>query len=105
MSLDAEIRSIIAEAVVEAAERAAVSKECMNAEEAREFLGYTKDQWKKRFRRIPKRVESPRKHHYLREDLLEYLRCMPREPDSPILSDYGEHRAAPFGTDRERFSA
>jgi hypothetical protein len=106
--LDAEIRSIIAEAVVEAAERARGSKECMNAEEAHEFLGLTRDEWKKRWRRIPKRAESERKHYYLREDLLGYLRSLPRQPEtwaSDYPSDYEARRGAPRGTERERFSA
>ena len=105
MSLDAEIRAAVMEAVSEDAERAAKSKECMNAEEARAFLGLTKDEFKKRRWRIPCREESERKRYYLREDLLGYLRSLPRSGVSDYASDYAPPLAAPRGTDRERFSA
>ena len=106
MSLDDRIRALIAEAVTDAAERASRSKECMSAKEAQDFLGLTDDEWKKRFGRIPRRQESQRKNYYLREDLLEYLRSLPRVPDSSGYAlDYGRHLGAPHGSDEERFTA
>jgi hypothetical protein len=108
VSLDAQIRAIVTEAVVDATKRAARSKECMNAKEAREFLGLTEDEWKKRRHRIPRREESERKSYYLREDLLAYLRSLPlfpKESTSDYLLDYGQQPSAPYDADQGRISA
>ncbi len=108
MSLDAHIRTIIAEAVLDAAKRAEKSKEVMNAEEAREFLGLTENEFKKRRHLIPRREESERKSYYLREDLLEYLRSLRRVPggfESDYPSDFEPHLTAHYGTLPGRASA
>lgn len=106
MSLDTQILAIVAEGVHNATERAARSKEVMNAEEAREFLGLTKDEWYKRRHRIYRREESERKSYYLREDLLEYLRSLPRLPEaSDYPSDYEGQLSATYGIDEGRYSA
>ncbi len=104
MSLDDHIRALIAQAVADAAESASASKEVMNAEEARAFLGLTKDEFKKRRHRVPHRVESERKRYYLRDELLDYLRSLPPgAPDYP--PDYLPHHRAPYGTEQDRIGA
>ena len=106
MSLDAQIKALVAEAVVNAAQEASKSKECMNAKEAREFLGLTQAEFKRRRHLIPKREESERKSYYLREDLLGYLRslpCVPNALDYP--SDFGGSLSELYDTGSERFSA
>ena len=81
MSIEGQIRVLIAEAVADAAARASRSKECMSPEEARDFLGLTPAEFRHRRHLIPRREESERKSYYLREDLLEYLRSLPRVPE------------------------
>jgi len=110
VSIEDRILAVVTEAVIAAVERTEASKEVMNAEEARAFMGLTLDEWKKRSHLIPARQESPRKRYYLREDLLAYLRSLPiRGRSGPgasdYPSDYGRHLAALEGTDRDKLSA
>ena len=108
MSLDEHIRTVVEDAVGEATAGVLRSKECMNAEEAREFLGLTKDEWYKRRHLIYRREESERKSYYLREDLLEYVRSLPRRPEeskSDYGSDYGRHATAYYGVNGKKKGA
>ncbi len=109
MSLDDHIRALIAQAVADAAESASASKEVMNAEEARAFLGLTKDEFKKRRHRVPHRVESERKRYYLRDELLDYLRSLPpgvtMHTSCDYPPDYLPHHRAPYGTEQDRIGA
>lgn len=105
MSLDAQIRTLIAQAVLDAASKVKGSKECMSAEEAREFLGLTAAEFRKRRHLIPRREESERKSYYLREDLLTYLRGLPCVPESDYASDYLQGISGSYGPGSGRRTA
>lgn len=101
MSLDDHILTLVSEAVRDAAERASASREVMNREQAREFLGLTPDQWKKRYRRIPRREDEIDGPYWLREDLIAYVRARAVVGDPAGLAkldyplDYDPHHDAP----------